>query len=65
MEESEFSEDWPEFVVQPYQFKSVADNLISTRDDSIRYVEWGRHLKFNDFQDYFNQNSLLCIGLSL
>jgi hypothetical protein len=34
MEESEFSEEWIEFVVQPYQIKSVADIFISTRDDS-------------------------------
>jgi hypothetical protein len=34
MEESEFSEDWPEFVVQPYPFKSVADIFILTRDNS-------------------------------
>jgi hypothetical protein len=41
MEESEFSEEWPEFVVQPYQSKSVAD--FNYHFDERRFAERGRN----------------------
>jgi hypothetical protein len=52
LEDSEFSDECPEFVVQPYQFEPVADSINLRRDDSLSEDERGAHA------DHEEQDSL-------